>query len=368
MPSMPSEVVTRASTCQFASTARPPAVYGRSTGTRTTSTATCEIFIAASEREDALADDVALVVGVRPHFRLPAPDVRRVVPELRHRQGGVLDLVGAEIARLGGVRRAVANGVDRARQLEQERQVLVVVEVVEESLAMTLDVHHHPEHIGRLARERGVAADPLVLGQVPVHGVRADVAGPPAGFAGLLPRGAIHDGERVELVGRDVPRLRRRRLPIASGPANAGHPAKIRRVLPVVDLVERRFVVVRDIHPDQEQRVSAHENPPWRASIAHMARVGAALVALALLAAATAQAQELEPRAYTNTPVGMNFLVLGYAFTKGDVALDTSVPIEDGEIGGAQRVSRVRPLAGCLGSCGQATARAAVRLALRVRQ
>ena len=44
-----------------------------------------------------------------------------------------------------------------------------------------------------------------------------------------------------------------------------------------------------------------------------MARVGVALVALALLTAATVQAQELEPRAYTNTPVGMNFLVLGYA-------------------------------------------------------
>ncbi len=53
---------------------------------------------------------------------------------------------------------------------------------------------------------------------------------------------------------------------------------------------------------------------------------------MALLAAATAQAQELEPRAFTNTPVGMNFLVVGYAYTKGDVALDTSAPIEDGDI------------------------------------
>ena len=63
-----------------------------------------------------------------------------------------------------------------------------------------------------------------------------------------------------------------------------------------------------------------------------MVRVGVALVAAALLAAATGEAQELEPRAYTNTPVGMNFLVLGYAYTKGDVALDTSAPIEDGNI------------------------------------
>src|SRR5260370_32814437 len=100
MPSIPSDVVIRASTCQFASTARPPAVYGRSTGTRTTSTATWEIFTAASERKDALADDVALVGGVRPHFRLPASDVGGVVPELRHRQGGGLRRRRREMARL----------------------------------------------------------------------------------------------------------------------------------------------------------------------------------------------------------------------------------------------------------------------------
>src|SRR5262245_50681957 len=175
MPSTPSEVVIRASTCQFASTARPPAVYGRSTGTRTTSTATCEIFIRASEREGALADDVALVVRVRPHFRLPAPDVRGVVPELRHRQGGVLDLVGAEIARLAGRRRLEAHRVHRTGQLEQERQVLVVVEVVEERLAMRLDVHHHPEYVWGLAGERRRAAGPLVLGEMAIHRVRTDL-------------------------------------------------------------------------------------------------------------------------------------------------------------------------------------------------
>src|SRR5262245_64772359 len=98
MPSIPSDVVTRASTCQFASTARPPAVYGWSTGTRTTTTATCEIFTAASEREDALADDVAIVVGVRPDFRLLAPDVGRVVVEVRRRQGSGINQVGGRSA------------------------------------------------------------------------------------------------------------------------------------------------------------------------------------------------------------------------------------------------------------------------------
>src|SRR5215475_9850947 len=63
-----------------------------------------------------------------------------------------------------------------------------------------------------------------------------------------------------------------------------------------------------------------------------MTKLGVALVAVILAAAMTAEAQQLEPRTYTNTPVGMNFLLLGYAYTTGDVAFDTSAPIEDGEI------------------------------------
>jgi hypothetical protein len=63
-----------------------------------------------------------------------------------------------------------------------------------------------------------------------------------------------------------------------------------------------------------------------------MTRTGAALVVGILAAAMTAEAQQLEPRTYTNTPVGMNFLLLGYAYTTGDVAFDTSAPIEDGHI------------------------------------
>ena len=57
-----------------------------------------------------------------------------------------------------------------------------------------------------------------------------------------------------------------------------------------------------------------------------------ALVATLLAATITANAQELEPRAYSNAPVGMNFLILGYGFTTGDVALDTSAPLEDGKV------------------------------------
>jgi hypothetical protein len=48
---------------------------------------------------------------------------------------------------------------------------------------------------------------------------------------------------------------------------------------------------------------------------------------LVLAGASFAAAQDLEPRSYVNTPVGMNFLVAGYAYTTGGVALDASVPL-----------------------------------------
>ncbi len=43
----------------------------------------------------------------------------------------------------------------------------------------------------------------------------------------------------------------------------------------------------------------------------------------------SADAQSMEPRAYSNAPVGMNFLILGYAYQQGDVLLDPSVPVKD---------------------------------------
>jgi outer membrane putative beta-barrel porin/alpha-amylase len=47
-------------------------------------------------------------------------------------------------------------------------------------------------------------------------------------------------------------------------------------------------------------------------------------------AAAPAAAQELEPGAYTVSPVGINLLNVGYVFNSGDVTFDPSLPIEDG--------------------------------------
>lgn len=43
--------------------------------------------------------------------------------------------------------------------------------------------------------------------------------------------------------------------------------------------------------------------------------------------ATDAQGQSIEPRAYSNAPVGVNFLIAGYAYTQGGVAFDTSLPV-----------------------------------------
>jgi len=42
-------------------------------------------------------------------------------------------------------------------------------------------------------------------------------------------------------------------------------------------------------------------------------------------------AQDLEPRAYSNTPVGMNFLLVGYQYSQGGLLFDPAVPITDAD-------------------------------------
>jgi len=60
-------------------------------------------------------------------------------------------------------------------------------------------------------------------------------------------------------------------------------------------------------------------------------QLGLSMVAL-MFAAAGAHAQDLEPRSYTNTPVGLNFLIAGYGYTEGNVALDPSMHITDADL------------------------------------
>ena len=47
-----------------------------------------------------------------------------------------------------------------------------------------------------------------------------------------------------------------------------------------------------------------------------------------LLAPALAAAQTLDPRAYSNLPVGLNFLLAGYAYSQGELAFD-ALPLDD---------------------------------------
>jgi Putative MetA-pathway of phenol degradation len=54
------------------------------------------------------------------------------------------------------------------------------------------------------------------------------------------------------------------------------------------------------------------------------------LVALTLTVAG-ARAQDLEPRSYSNTPVGLNFLIAGYGHAYGDISFDPSLPIVDAQ-------------------------------------
>lgn len=67
-------------------------------------------------------------------------------------------------------------------------------------------------------------------------------------------------------------------------------------------------------------------------------RAGAARVcaaALALLGAGfapAARAQELEPRAYSNLPMGLNFLATGYAHSQGGLSIDPSLPLDDAHL------------------------------------
>ena len=46
------------------------------------------------------------------------------------------------------------------------------------------------------------------------------------------------------------------------------------------------------------------------------------------LFAGTFHGQELEPRTYAQTPIGVNFIAVGYGFSTGNVLMDPALPIE----------------------------------------
>jgi hypothetical protein len=52
------------------------------------------------------------------------------------------------------------------------------------------------------------------------------------------------------------------------------------------------------------------------------------IIATVLMVAA-AKAQDAEPRSYSNTPVGLNFLIAGYVYSQGKIAFDPRLSIAD---------------------------------------
>jgi hypothetical protein len=62
-------------------------------------------------------------------------------------------------------------------------------------------------------------------------------------------------------------------------------------------------------------------------------RSAAVVVMVAFLfVSAPTQAGEIEPRSYVNTPIGINFLLAGYAYTNGGLATPGSVPIKNAQL------------------------------------
>jgi Putative MetA-pathway of phenol degradation len=57
--------------------------------------------------------------------------------------------------------------------------------------------------------------------------------------------------------------------------------------------------------------------------------VSLAVLAVALLPVQAVRAQDLEPRAYSSSPVGTTFLVAGLVRSSGDVIFDPSIPVTD---------------------------------------
>jgi hypothetical protein len=57
------------------------------------------------------------------------------------------------------------------------------------------------------------------------------------------------------------------------------------------------------------------------------------LVGAMLAAASTgSRAQDLEPRLYANTPIGLNFLIAGYTYSQGGLATDPALPLKDANL------------------------------------
>ena len=65
------------------------------------------------------------------------------------------------------------------------------------------------------------------------------------------------------------------------------------------------------------------------ASAARLRSLCGALGTMALLGITVAKAQDAEPRSYSNTPVGLNFLIAGALYSQGKLAFDPDLSVAD---------------------------------------
>ena len=86
--------------------------------------------------------------------------------------------------------------------------------------------------------------------------------------------------------------------------------------------------------PDRRRRVDDGErnvNAPDACSglFSSLLLCGSLAIAALLVGRADVKAQEAEPRSYSNTPVGLNFLIAGYVYAQGKMAFDPNLSIAD---------------------------------------
>jgi hypothetical protein len=65
----------------------------------------------------------------------------------------------------------------------------------------------------------------------------------------------------------------------------------------------------------------------FRRVMRHGTAVAVTLAAVVLCCAV--RAQDLEPRAYSNSPTGLNFLIIGYGYATGTVLTDPALPLDN---------------------------------------
>lgn len=81
------------------------------------------------------------------------------------------------------------------------------------------------------------------------------------------------------------------------------------------------------------------------------------LAACALVTgAAPARAQDIEPRSYSNAPIGVNFVIAGYAYTRGGVAFDPALPAKNPQLETSNAVLAYARVLDFWGRSGKVTA------------